>query len=350
MVLHLKSYIRCTFARKGDFILIPNRINQYITNVSTFKMTSIGTLLVLSGSIPIVYLASIIGCVEYNGFLLAISIVLPLLLAPLAIILVIKQTMNLEHVKEHLAKEIEINKSKDVLLYEQARFALMGEMLANISHQWKQPLHTINLSVINARMQSINEENIENNFDIIEENVNYLASTINDFMSYFDKKTHSEIRNLEDIIGEVNSIAGVNIKSAGVELLIDNQIQAGKIKIASSISQIILNLINNAKDALSHLPGDKKIKLVFTQEDKKLFIRCCDNGSGVDDAIKEQIFNPYFTTKSQTKGTGIGLYMSKQITDKFFNGELILEEGSKETCFSLVIPYGKNCYIKEDVK
>ena len=313
-------------------------------------MTFIGTLLVLSGSIPTVYLASIIGGVEYNGFLLSISIALPLLLAPLAIMLVIKQTMNLKHVKEHLAVEIEINKSKDVLLYEQARFALMGEMLANISHQWKQPLHTINLSVINARMQSINEENIENNFDIIEENVNYLASTINDFMSYFDKKTHSEIRNLEDIIGEVNSIAGANIKSAGVELIIDNHIQAGKIKIASSISQIILNLINNAKDALNDLRGDKKIRLTFELEEKKLCIRCYDNGSGVDDAIKEQIFNPYFTTKSQTKGTGIGLYMSKQITDKFFNGALTLDEKNKETCFSLVIPCGENCYIEEDVK
>ena len=330
--------------------MISDRFNEYITNVSTFKMTFIGTLLVLAGSIPIVYLASIVGCVEYNGFLLSISIVLPLLLTPLAIMLVIKQTMNLEHVKKHLAIEIERSKAKDVLLYEQARFALMGEMLANISHQWKQPLHTINLAVINARMQFLYEEKSEKNFDIIEENVNYLASTINDFMSYFDKKTHSEIRNLEDIIGEVNSIAGANIKSAGVELFIDNQIQTGTIKIASSISQIILNLINNAKDALFDLRGDKKISLTFTIEEEKLLIRCCDNGTGVDDAIKEQIFNPYFTTKSQTKGTGIGLYMSKQITDKFFNGELTLEEKSKETCFTLLIPYGENCHIKEDEK
>ena len=324
-----------------------NKLNHYITNVSSAKMTFLGTVLVLSGSIPIVYLASIVGGVEYNGFLLAISIVLPLLLAPLSIAFVIKLTMNLEHVKEHLSLEIEKNKAKDLLLYEQSRFALMGEMLANISHQWKQPLNTINLAVINAKFQEKNSNQIEKSFDIIEENVNHLASTINDFMSYFDKKTHSEIRSLETIIIEINSIAGANIKNAGVELLINMQTKKKDVKIASSISQIILNLINNSKDALATKRDDKQIKLTFTVENNSLLIRCCDNGSGIDDSIKEQIFNPYFTTKDQAQGTGIGLYMSRQITDKFFNGELSLEQTHKGTCFRLIVPYGKNCYIEE---
>jgi len=325
-----------------------HKLNHYIQNVSTPKVIFLGTLLVLAGSIPIVYLASIVGNVEYNGFLLSISIVLPLLLAPVAISFVIKLTMNLEHVKKHLAQEIEQNKEKDILLYEQARFALMGEMLANISHQWKQPLNTINLAVIDAKLNSADAKHREEDFDIIEENVNYLANTINDFMSYFDKRTHSEVRNLEEIVTEIKSIAGDNVKHAGVDFSIDIHTKNIKIKIASSISQIILNLINNAKDALTNSSNDKKeISVTFVAQKEKLLISCCDNGSGVCNTIKEQIFNPYFTTKEQSQGTGIGLYMSRQITDKFFNGELLLEQQDKGTCFKVIIPYGVNCYIEE---
>jgi signal transduction histidine kinase len=225
----------------------------------------------------------------------------------------------------------------------------MGEMLANISHQWKQPLNTINLAVINARMQLTDTQKREKNYDIIEENINYLASTINDFMSYFDKRTHADIRDLEDIISEIKSIASQSIQRSGAELFIgiDNR-ETKKIKIASSISQILLNLINNAKDALSDVEGEKKIKVTFLVTKDKLIISCCDNGSGIDDAIKEQIFNPYFTTKVQSQGTGIGLYMSRQITDKFFNGEITVEDLDGKTCFKVLIPFAENCYIEDE--
>jgi len=325
-----------------------NKFNKLITTVSNIKLIILGTILVLSGSIPLVYIASLIGGVEYNGFLLSISIVLPLLLTPVTISFVIKLTMNLEHVKEHLSHEIEKNKLKDVLIYEQARFALMGEMLANISHQWKQPLHTINLAVINARMSFLDDENREKNFDIIEDNVNHLASTINDFMSYFDKKKHSEVRDLENIVTEIKSIADTSVKNSGAELFFRMDVGKKKIKIASSISQILLNLINNAKDALSNVEGSKKIRVSFIVKAEQLVISCCDNGSGIDSAIKEQIFNPYFTTKSQSQGTGIGLYMSRQITDKFFNGEISVDDSDGQTCFKVHVPFGKNCYIEDE--
>ena len=323
------------------------KINHLITTVSDKKIIFIGTLLVLSGSIPLVYLASLIGGVEYSGFLLVISIVLPLLLAPLTIAAVIKLTINLEHVKKHLEREIAKNKAKDILLYEQARFALMGEMLANISHQWKQPLNTINLAVIDARMQFDDAQKRERDFDIVEENVNYLAATINDFMSYFDKKRHSEIRNLEEIIVEIKSIAGASIKNSGASLKITVVTNDKEIRVASSLSQILLNLINNAKDALCDKEGAREISLRFFATSNKFFIECCDNGSGIDASIREQIFNPYFTTKAQSQGTGIGLYMSRQITDNFFQGSLVLESTPDGTCFKVTIPTGENCYIKD---
>lgn len=323
------------------------KFNHIIATVSNTKIIFLGTLFVLLGSIPIVYLASLLGGVAYSGFLLSMSILLPLLLAPLTLSFVIKLTMNLKQVKEHLASEIEKNKVKDVLIHEQARFALMGEMLANISHQWKQPLNTINLAVVNARFSLDDEIKREKNFDIIEENVNHLASTINDFMSYFDKRKHSEVRELTSIVTEIKSIANTTIQNSGAELIIEMDEKHKNVKIASSISQILLNLINNAKDALSEKEGTKEIRVTFVLKEKELLISCCDNGSGIDPAIKEQIFNPYFTTKSQSQGTGIGLYMSKQITDKFFNGELLLDTSDSKTCFKVKVPFGENCFIED---
>jgi len=187
-------------------------------------------------------------------------------------------------------------------------------------------------------MNFSDEEDREKKFDIIEDNVNYLASTIDDFMSYFDKKTHSEVRYLENIITEIKSIANASVKNSGVELSIVMNVDSKKLKIASSISQILLNLINNAKDALKNTKEPKKITLTFSMHSNSLIISCCDNGSGIDPAIKEQIFNPYFTTKSKSQGTGIGLYMSRQIIQKSFNGTIKVENVDDGARFSIEVP------------
>ena len=250
--------------------------------------------------------------------------------------------------------QIESCRQKDVILFEQARFALMGEMLANISHQWKQPLNTINLAVISARTQEDIPDSLERNFDIMEDNVNYLANTINDFLSFFDKKTYSEIRCLEDIIKEVQSIVGVHVQNKKIDFVIDTSKVQGRVLMASSISQILLNFVNNAKDALESINRDRKIVMFFSTTKDGLEILCCDNGSGIDRQIKEKIFDPYFTTKSKTQGTGIGLYMSKQIVQKVFLGDISIDPSKKanefgmNTCFSLFIPFSKNCIHQKD--
>jgi signal transduction histidine kinase len=132
-----------------------------------------------------------------------------------------------------------------------------------------------------------------------------------------------------------------------------------KVYIASSISQVVLNLINNSKDALEEVEK-KEILVQFLVNESGVEIECCDTGSGVDQSIKEKIFNPYFTTKEKTQGTGIGLYMSKEIIYKIFDGQINISSRSlsrstlypssnlEKTCFFIALPYSKNCYIKED--
>jgi len=329
--------------------LLPSKVVRTLTNATPIRLVIYNTLFVLAGSIPIVYMASLVSGVEYTKFLFVISVVLPLILTPAVMILLIRLANNLVFIQEKLHQEIESNRQKDLIMFEQARFILMGEMLANISHQWKQPLNTINLALLNMKLQKNGLENRDKNFTIIEENVNYLASTIDDFMSFFDKRTHSEIKLLDEIIGEIHSVIDAHLKNKNVELKMKIDNSCIRVKLASSITQVLLNLINNAKDALIEAE-DKNIYIHFTTTSAGVEIECCDNGKGVDVEIADKIFGPYFTTKEKTQGTGIGLYMSREIVHKVFNGTIdVNRQDAVEryaTCFYIALPYSKHCVLE----
>lgn len=240
-------------------------------------------------------------------------------------------------------------------LLEKSRLVLMGEMMANVSHQWKQPLNTINLAIISARTSNPDKEQLEKYFDIMEDNVNYLASTIDEFLSFFDKKTYSEVKKLSLIVNEIENIVDVHMKNRKITLEFDFCENCGDIFIASSISQVILNFINNAKDAFYHNSKEKRIVLRFRMVEHYLEILCCDNAKGIAKEIQEKIFDPYFTTKENKNGTGIGLYMSKQIVEEVFCGKIAVNSENtpeiienQKTCFKVHIPFSKHCFMKED--
>ena len=339
--------------------MFADKILNFMTASSPLRLSVIITTLVLLGSIPIVYVSTLVADLPYTSFFLLISIVLPLILTPGVVLIIIRLATKMRHVQEHLDVELAKNKAKDMMLFEQARFALMGEMMANISHQWKQPLNTINLAMLDMKMKNLGLEAKDENYEIIEENVNYMAATINDFMSFFDKRSSAEIKDLETIVHEVKSIVGAHIKNKEIELEIVIDENYAKVEIASSISQVILNLISNAKDALKE-SSSKRIRLQFMSNEYGLEIECCDEGCGIKKEIHEKIFTPYFTTKEKTQGTGIGLYMSRELVEKLFHGQISVSKRSKsrseifpasnenKTCFFIAIPYTEKCRLKKE--
>jgi len=242
-----------------------------------------------------------------------------------------------------------MNKYDDILI-KQSRFILMGEMMANISHQWKQPLNTINLVVLSARTSDPSKEELEKYFDIIEKNVNFLASTITDFTSFLEENTCVNPKNIIDIIKEIKNIIDIQMIKNNIKLDIEIDANCKRYLLSSSISQVILNLLNNAKDAFARNAKDKKIKLKFIGKKEHLKIICCDNGEGIKDNIKDNIFDPYFTTKNKDSGTGIGLYMSKQIIKKIFGGKIEVDSVKGETCLKITIPFSQNCYKEKRKK
>ena len=343
--------------------MIGSLMNKAIVKLAACRPVAITILItttVIMISVPLVYsLVSLVGA-EYIKLMFIMSIAAPALMVPPTILIMIKLSKHLLYFKEALQIEVQKNRQSDVILFEQARFALMGEMMANISHQWKQPLNTIGLAVVSMRTSNQSEDEIDKHFEIIESNINYLATTVDDFMSFFDKKTYSEMRDLELIVKEIKSIIDSNILSKNIEfeIIIDNNY--GDIKIVSSISQVVLNLLSNAKDAFDDNTARKEIKLQFISNEYGLEIECCDNGKGIDEKIKDKIFDPYFSTKAKKQGTGIGLYMSKEIIQKIFDGKIDVSsreysrssmhpiDNSGKTCFYIAIPYSENCLLKED--
>jgi len=233
--------------------------------------------------------------------------------------------------------EIEKNHKKDLLMQEQTKLAAMGEMVGSIAHQWRQPLNAL----------SINIQNLEDDFadGLIDEKfldefmgknrkiITFMSDTIDDFRNFFRiDKEKTKFSALESVDSVVN-ILGAVMKSNGIELKIvgdDFEIYGFK----NEFSQVIMNIINNAKDAL--IEKNIKDKVVSLKLDNhSIFIE--DNAGGIEETIISRIFEPYFTTKEQGKGTGMGLCMSKMIIEDNMNGKLKARNINDGVVFEIIL-------------
>ncbi len=321
---------------------IQNIMNSF-AHINMHLFVFLATLTVLLTSVPMVYLMTKLFNESYSAFLLGASVFVPAVSAPPIFYKMITILNRLSYFQDKLHDAIEENKRKELMLYEQARFAFMGEMLSNISHQWRQPLNTINLAIFSAKTEAmqkkLSDERLMEIFDIIESNSHYLSNTVNDFKQFFQKRDTQELRRLADIIVEVQNVVNPILKYNSIILHIEKKSE-GDVYITSPISQVILNLIGNSIDALKSVSQEKKeITLTCSTTHEMLEISCCDNGCGIDESIIKNIFDPYFTTKSKAQGTGIGLYMSRQIVEKMYEGRLVVSPHPTKTCFKMRLKY-----------
>ena len=219
------------------------------------------------------------------------------------------------------------------------KLATMGEMMANITHQWKQPLNE--LSLILYKMKKLaGSEDVEfvGAYERAMQIIKYMADTTDDFSSFLNPNTLSQEFSLADAArASIQIVKGV-MKKEGVhvelEVLADSKICGHK----NRLMQVIINLLNNAKDALNLKNiEDKNIKISINSDDKFAYISVQDNGGGIDESVMDKIFKPYFSTKNN-KSTGIGLYMSKQIVEQF-NAEITASNSDGGACFSIKLPH-----------
>ena len=244
-----------------------------------------------------------------------------------------------------IESEIDKNTKQQVIIMHQSKLVQMGEMLENIAHQWRQPLAQINSSVllVDAALvkNKIGNSMIDEKLLEIESITAYMSKTIDDFRNFFNPDKQKTTFTIEDaVLKSYDIVKGVIGKN---QIIVDINIDA-KLKChgyLNELQQVLLTLLNNAIDALVFKNiASPKIYIRAYEKDANIRVEVQDNAQGIDDAIIDKIFDPYFTTKYKTQGTGLGLYMAKMIIESGLEGTLHVENKYDGACFTIEIPQG----------
>jgi len=241
----------------------------------------------------------------------------------------------------------ELTKKENIMI-QQSKMAAMGEVLENIAHQWRQPLSTV--STISTAVKwyasedKINNKELVNSMESINNSIQHLSNTIDDFREFFKPNKKKKNFFFSDIYNKIDLILSSKFNSLNIKII--KNIEPIEIyNYDNALIQVLINILNNAKDSL--IENNIKNKLIFLsvkRDENKILINIKDNAKGINEEIIEKIFEPYFTTKHKSQGTGIGLYMSKEIITKHIGGKIWIEN---ETYVYEDIEYtGANFYIE----
>lgn len=212
-------------------------------------------------------------------------------------------------------------------LFNQSKMASMGEMLRNIAHQWRQPLSTISTAASGIKIQkelgTLKEEDFLLSLDTIVDTTKYLSHTINDFQNYFKKDSSLTEFSFQDLIDNIRNLISANYKFNEIEFIPEIKNDKLVTSMFNEIIQVTINILNNAKDAFEKKELESKVVQFLIQvKSKKIEIIIKDNAGGIPVEIINRVFEPYFTTKHKFLGTGIGLYMTKDIIENHLNGKI----------------------------
>ncbi|RXJ86172.1 PAS domain-containing sensor histidine kinase [Arcobacter sp. CECT 8985] len=226
-------------------------------------------------------------------------------------------------------------KNKEHILMQQAKMVALHELLDSISHQWRQPLSAISTAAsgikLNKEFDSLDDKTFNKLMDSIIDNTQYLSKTIDDFKNFFKTDNENRLFNIKETINKVFNLLSYKFNENKIELIknIENISIEG---LEHELIQSLVNLFNNAQDATKRNLTKESRKLIFLNaygdDTKNLIIKIKDNANGIDDKIIDKIFEPYFTTKHQSQGTGVGLYMTYEIISKHFNGKIYVKNVS----------------------
>jgi len=237
-------------------------------------------------------------------------------------------------------------KNQQERLIAQSRAAALGEMFDNIAHQWRQPIGAINNAIINAEfaleLGGMNTEGILETFEKINTYTAFLSGTIDDFRNFSNPDKEKIWFAPHEIIRQTIGIVQGSFEVNTISLTYTPNDEEQLLKIygpSGEFSQVILNILSNARDALKeHVVQNAHVIISLTHHDKFIFLQIADNAGGIPQTVLPRIFDPYFSTKSKAQGTGIGLYMSKTIIEKHFEGTLEAKNEEAGAVFTITLP------------
>lgn len=241
-------------------------------------------------------------------------------------------------------------KKKDALMLHQSRLAQMGEMLSMIAHQWKQPLGSISAMAINLKVvlelekYDLSRESqrrefvefLEKNIENIFLNVEHMSTIIDSFKNFYKPNKAAQMLSLDNLVRHSYTLIAESLEALSIEVKFDLNAPSLVEVHESEFMQVILNLIINAKEQLlEKAPKKPRIFIQSYENIRGTYLIIRDNGGGIDKDIIEYIFDPYFSTKEEKNGTGLGLYMSKIIINEYHNARLVAANTKEGAEFSI---------------
>jgi signal transduction histidine kinase len=245
--------------------------------------------------------------------------------------------------EKRVSEEITKRMEQEQILIQQSKLAAMGEMIGNIAHQWRQPLNTLGLKIQDIadayEFGELDDVYLKQSVEESMRVIGRMSETINDFKDFFkpDKKKIDFTAN--EALDATLPIIAASLKNNFIDIEVTVRTDPVIHGFLNEYSQVLLNIINNAKDALKRCPSGKKVIQIVVDKDasERSVVTISDNGGGIPEEIIGRIYEPYFTTKHKAEGTGIGLYMSKMIIERNMRGSIRAENIEGGARFTITV-------------
>jgi len=226
--------------------------------------------------------------------------------------------------RKHAEEELRL---RDRLIMQQSRQAALGEMIGNIAHYWRQPLNGVGLIiqelVLASECGGLSTDHLKKSVDNAMQIILSLSHTLTDFRNFFASENEKSRFSVNEVVDGTVSFVREGFKAQHIAIDVNNRAEPLIYGFQNEYSQVLLNILFNARDALcERRNGSALVTVSSFPEREKAVVTITDNGGGIREDIMERIFDPYFTTKEQGKGTGIGLFMAKTIIEKNMGGRL----------------------------
>ena len=255
-----------------------------------------------------------------------------------------KARSELSQLNTSLAREVELqveaNKQQQLMMIHQNRLAQMGEMISMIAHQWRQPLNTLAILtqtiVLKYKRGKLNDTIVDSFKENSKKQINQMSNTIDDFRDFFKPEKVKIEFCINSVIYHVIDILKPALEINNIDIRFEEETEFNIIGYPNELGQAILNIISNAKDALlDNKVEEGKITILLQQIDSSIVVSICDNAGGISDEIISKIFDPYFSTKIEKNGTGLGLYMTKMIIEEHMGAVLSVSNDDNGAIFKI---------------
>lgn len=245
--------------------------------------------------------------------------------------------------EQRVNEAVHAQQEKEKMLIQQSKMAAMGDMISMIAHQWRQPLNQMSYVFMNIEgayeYKELTPEYLDGKIKEGTQLLEYMSHTIDDFRNFFRPDKARELLSIKEVVDETMPLIQKSFEAHNIDATVEHKSDTKRLMYRNELMQVLLNIMKNAKDVLLEKEVSPAKILIQTEENKScLEITICDNGGGIDETVMEKIFDPYFSTKESSSGTGLGLYMSKTIIEEHFMGRLECYNTHEGACFKVTIP------------